>query len=173
MRVAQIWQCCGHPTILISHCCRIPSHIESHISLCLASEYGSLSHLSLLRALPTCQCAMAIAKKNQEPSTASQICVCVGSKILPSGANALWRGITPTVCSEALVAPYCAMPRDYLSDTPPGAIPPPPFLSVSPLESMRSGGAIPPPQKGYLGDTCRIPYDNKANIARYGWGLLS
>ena len=32
-----------------------------------------------------------------------------------------------------------------------GAIPPPPFLSVSPLENMRSGGAIPPPpppQKG-------------------------
>ena len=29
-----------------------------------------------------------------------------------------------------------------------GAIPPPPFLSVSPLESMRSLGAIPPPTKG-------------------------
>ena len=76
-----------------------------------------------------------------------------------------------------LVAPYCAIPRDYLSDTPLlramgfsvsqhgqlGAIPPPPFLSVSPLESMRSGGAIPPPQKGYLSDTCAIPYENKAN----------
>ena len=49
-----------------------------------------------------------------------------------------------------LVAPYCAIPRDYLSDTPLlramgllvsqhdqlGAIPPPPFLSISPLESM-------------------------------------
>ena len=44
-----------------------------------------------------------------------------------------------------------------------GAIPPPPFLSVSPLESMRSGGAIPPPQKGYLSDTFAIPYENKAN----------
>ena len=45
-----------------------------------------------------------------------------------------------------------------------GAIPPPPFLSVSLLESMRSGGAIPPPpQKGYLSDTCAIPYENKAN----------
>ena len=68
-----------------------------------------------------------------------------------------------------LVAPYCAIPRDYLSDTPLlramgflvsqhgqlGAIPPPPFLGVSPLESMRSGGAIP--LKGvsqrYLRDT--------------------
>ena len=58
-----------------------------------------------------------------------------------------------------LVAPYCAIPRDYLSDTPLlramgflvsqhgqlGATPPPPFLSVSPVESMRSGGAISPP----------------------------
>ena len=39
----------------------------------------------------------------------------------------------------------------------------PPFLSVSPLESMGSGGAIPPPQKGYLSDTCAIPFENKAN----------
>ena len=64
-----------------------------------------------------------------------------------------------------------------------GAIPPPPFLSISPLESMRSGGAIPPPQKGYLSDTSAIPYENKANgcdtplcdtiskgyCKRYGW----
>ena len=44
-----------------------------------------------------------------------------------------------------------------------GAIPPPPFLSVSPVESMRSGGAIPPSPKGYLSDTGAIPYENKAN----------
>ena len=44
-----------------------------------------------------------------------------------------------------------------------GAIPPPPFLSVSPLESMQSGDAILPPQKGYLSNTCAIPYENKAN----------
>ena len=37
------------------------------------------------------------------------------------------------------------------------------FLSNSPLESMRSGGAIPPPQKWYLSDTCAIPYENEAN----------
>ena len=77
-----------------------------------------------------------------------------------------------------LVAPSFAILRDYLSDTPLlramgfsvsqhgqlGAIPPPPFLSVSPLENMRSGGAIPPPppQKGYLSDTCAIPFENKA-----------
>ena len=74
------------------------------------------------------------------------------------------------------LAPYCAIPRDYLSRTPLlramgfvpqhgqlGAIPPPPFLSVSPLESMCSGGAIPPPPKGYLSDTCAIHVKNKAN----------
>ena len=47
-----------------------------------------------------------------------------------------------------------------------GAIPSPPFLSVSPLESMRSGGAIPPPPntKGvYLSDADAIPYENKEN----------
>ena len=62
---------------------------------------------------------------------------------------------------KPLVAPYFAIPRDYLGDTSllramgflvsqhgqSGAIPPPPFLSLSPLESMRSGGAIPPPSK--------------------------
>ena len=69
-----------------------------------------------------------------------------------------------------VVATYCAIPRDYLSDTPPframgflvsqhgqlGAIPPPPFLSISPLESMQSGGAIPPTKgvsQRYLRDT--------------------
>ena len=46
-----------------------------------------------------------------------------------------------------------------------GAIPPPPFLRVSPLKSMRIGCAIPPPphKKGYLGDTCATPHENKAN----------
>ena len=79
--------------------------------------------------------------------------------------------------NTTLVAPYCSIPRDYLSDTPPlramgflvsqhgqlGAKPPLPFLSIALFESMRSGGAIPPPQKGYLSDTCAIPYENKAN----------
>ena len=77
--------------------------------------------------------------------------------------------------NPSLVAPYCAIPRDFLSDTPLlrsmgflvsqhgqlSAIPPPPFLGVSPLESMRSGGAIPPPQKGYLSDTCTTPYETR------------
>ena len=49
-----------------------------------------------------------------------------------------------------------------------GAIPPPPpFLSISPLESRRNGVRYPPPpQKGYLSDTCAIPYENKAKRVR-------
>ena len=79
--------------------------------------------------------------------------------------------------SIALVAPYCAIPRDYLSDTPLlramgflvsqhgqlGAIPPPPFLRVSPPGEHPKWRCDTHPQKGYLGDTCAIPYENKAN----------
>ena len=100
-----------------------------------------------------------------------------------------WIGILP------LVAQYCAIPRDYLSDTPPlramgllvsqhdqlGAIPPLPFLSVSPLESMRSGGAIPPLKRGIAAIRARYPMKtrqmgaippsailSRKGIARYG-----
>ena len=94
------------------------------------------------------------------------------------------------------MAPYCAIPRDYLSDTPLlramgfsvsqhgqlGAIPPPPFLSVSPLEYMRSRGAIPPPLKrGISAILARYPLKtrqmgaippsailSRKGIARYG-----
>ena len=69
----------------------------------------------------------------------------------------------PSTIGQGLVAPYCAIPRDYLSDAPLlrtmgvlvsqhdqfGAIPPCPFLSLSSLERMRSGGAIPPPLARY------------------------
>ena len=92
-------------------------------------------------------------------------------------------------------APYCAIPRDYLSDTPLlramgflvsqhgqfGAIPPPPFLSISPFESMRSGGAIPPHKRGISAILARyhmktrqmgaIPPSailSRRGIARYG-----
>ena len=87
--------------------------------------------------------------------------------------------------TSALVAPYCTIPRDYLSDTPHivrygvfgaghvidqfGAITPSLFFELSPLESMRSGGAIPPPppdKMGYLSDTCAIPHENKAKWVR-------
>ena len=73
--------------------------------------------------------------------------------------NHLWNNFGGG-CTD-LVAPYCAIPRDYLSDIPLlramglfvsqhgqlGAIPPPPFPSVSPVESIRSGGAIGPPPR--------------------------
>ena len=42
----------------------------------------------------------------------------------------------------------------------------PPFLSLSPLENMRSGGAIPQ-NKGCLSATCAIPHENKATWVRY------
>ena len=48
-----------------------------------------------------------------------------------------------------------------------GAMPPPPFLSASALESMRSGGAIPLPQQRHRCDTCVLPYENKAKRMRY------
>ena len=96
---------------------------------------------------------------------------------------------------KVLVAPYCAIPRDYLSDTPLlramgflvsqhgqlGAIPPPAFLSGSPLDSMRSGGAIPPLKRGISAILARYPMKtrqmgaippsailSRKGIARYG-----
>ena len=74
------------------------------------------------------------------------------------------------------MAPYCAIPRDYLSDTPPiarygvlvsqhgqlGAIPPPPFSERFPIGEHAKWRCDTPPQKGYLSDTCAIPYENKA-----------
>ena len=92
------------------------------------------------------------------------------------------------------------IPRDYLSDTPllramgfwvsqhgqSGAIPPPPFLSISPLGSMRSGGAIPPPpqRRGISAILARYPMKtrqvgaippsailSRKGIARYGGGI--
>ena len=99
-------------------------------------------------------------------------------------------------CYTPLVAPYRAIPRDYLSDTPLlramgflvsqhgrlGAIPPAPFLSTSSLESMRSGGAIIPPHKrGISAILTRDPMNqaqtraippsailSRKGIARYG-----
>ena len=94
------------------------------------------------------------------------------------------------------MAPYCAIPRDYLSDTPLlramgflgsqhgqlGAIPPPPFLSISPVESIRKAEARDPPQKrGISAILARYPMKtrqmgaippsailSRKGIARYG-----
>ena len=62
-----------------------------------------------------------------------------------------------------------------------GATPPPPFLSISALESMRGGGAIPPPEKGISAILVRYPRKtrqtgaippsailSRKGIARYG-----
>ena len=97
-----------------------------------------------------------------------------------------------------LVSEYCAIPRDYLSETPPiarygvfgvstrpiGCDTPSSFSERFPLwrTCKVEVRPPPPPQKGYLSDTCAIPYENKANgcdtppsailsrkgIARYG-----
>ena len=78
------------------------------------------------------------------------------------GVSGYFQGVFPYALSAdfsefgVVAAPYCAIPRDYLSDTPLlramgllvsqhdqfGAVAPPPFLSLSPLESMRSGGPL-------------------------------
>ena len=50
-----------------------------------------------------------------------------------------------------------------VSTWPIGCDTPSPFSERFPFENIRNGGAIPPPQKGYLSDTCAIPYENKAN----------
>ena len=85
------------------------------------------------------------------------------------------------------MAPYCAIPRDYLSDTPLlramgflmsqhgqlGAIPPLPFLSASPVESMRSGGAIPPLRRGISAILARYPVKTRQMGAIPGGGGIS
>ena len=81
-------------------------------------------------------------------------------------------------CPGPLVAPYRAIPRDYLSDTPLlytmgslgvsawpiGCDTPSPFSERFPLGEHAKWRCDnpPPPQKGYLSDTCAIPYENKA-----------
>ena len=103
---------------------------------------------------------------------------CGKFRTLTTHSPQIW-GVTihpPNLRGESLVAPYCAIPRDYLSDTPLlramgflvsqhgqlSAIPPPPFLSISPFESMRSGGAIPPLKRGISAILARYPMKNKA-----------
>ena len=85
------------------------------------------------------------------------------------------------------VTPYCATPRDYLTDTPLlramgflvsqhgrlGAIPPPPFLSVSPLDSMRSGGAIPLLKRGISAILARYPMKTRQTGAVPPSAILS
>ena len=105
-------------------------------------------------------------------------------------------GVSSLLSILNLVAPYCAIPRDYLSDTPllramgflvsqhsqKGAIPPPPFLSISPLrEHAKWGCDTPPLQRGISAILARYPMKtrqmgaippsailSRKGIARYG-----
>ena len=77
---------------------------------------------------------------------------------------------------KLLVAPYCAIPRDYLSDTRYCALwgfwclnmtnwvryPLPLFWAFPPWKACEVEVRYPPPQKGHLSDTCTIPCENKA-----------
>ena len=47
-----------------------------------------------------------------------------------------------------------------------GAIPPPPCLSISPLESMRSGGAIAPLKRGISAILARYPIKPRGYLAK-------
>ena len=50
--------------------------------------------------------------------------------------------------------PYCAIPRDYLGDTP--------LLRDMGFSVSQLCAIPPPPYLGCLSDTCAIPYENKA-----------
>ena len=76
--------------------------------------------------------------------------------------------------SLPLVAPYCEIPRDYLSNIPLGfgvsqhdhfgAITPPPFLTLWRACEVE---VLSPPQRRYLSDICKVPHENKAKWVRY------
>ena len=89
---------------------------------------------------------------------------------------------------QNLVAPYCAIPRDYLSDTPllralwgfwclkmaNRVRYPPPFLSISPVENMQSGAAIPPPLKrGISAILARYPRKTRQTARDISSAILS
>ena len=117
------------------------------------------------------------------------------TKFAPKLSEAQWVLFSETVLLKQysarflpLVAPYCALPRDYLSDTPLfrsmrflvsqngqlGAILPPPCLTLSPVESMRSGGAIPPPLKrGISAILARYPMKTRQMGARPPSAIVS
>ena len=111
-------------------------------------------------------------------------------------AAALGQGKPPS--GETLVAPYRAVPRDYLSDTPLlramgflvsqhgelGAIPPPPFLSVSPWRACEVEVRYPPFKRGISATLARYPMKtremgaiplsailSRKGIVRYGGGI--
>ena len=79
---------------------------------------------------------------------------------------------------HSLSGPRIARYRETISAIPPllramgflvsqhgqlGAIPPPTFSERFPLAEHAKCRCDTPPQKGYLSDTCAIPYENKAS----------
>ena len=67
--------------------------------------------------------------------------------------------VAPYRETVSAIPPYCALWGFWCLNMANWVRYPSPFLGVSPLESMRSGGAIPPPTKGvsqrYLSNTTR------------------
>ena len=62
------------------------------------------------------------------------------------------------------IPPYCALWGFLVSQHGQlGAITPSPFSEHFPLGEHVKWRCDTPPQKGYLSDTCAIPYENKAN----------
>ena len=69
-------------------------------------------------------------------------------------------------CRRSLVGPYCALPRDYLSDTPYCVLWACKCLNMAklgaiPLALACAQGAIPTVQEGYLSDTCARPHEQR------------
>ena len=116
----------------------------------------------------------AWAYKDHTSNQLSQSLSTVVSKLIITDRDFFLGGINFRLQIQkcaALGGPYCAIPRDYLSDTPLlramgflvsqhgqlGAIPPAPFLSVSPLGEHAKWRCDTPPSKGvsqrYLRDT--------------------
>ena len=61
------------------------------------------------------------------------------------------------------IPPYCALWVFGVSTWPTGCDTPPLFCAFPPWRACEGEVRYPPPQKGYLSDTCAIPYENKAN----------
>ena len=128
-------------------------------------------------------------------SFSSEVLVCSESHVFGLRLSTSDQGCTLLRILVFFVTLYSAIPRDYLSDSPLlrameflvsqhgqliGCDIPSPRLSASPLESMRSGGAIPPHKRGISATLARyhmktrqtgaIP--SRKGIVRY-WGVVS
>ena len=149
--------------------CKLKAYCGTSLTSCPGS--GFLISAQLRRnpeyshvLLPDCGCDRFAL--HQPPDDGSS--PCHGRTMAGAGeehASALVVPYRAIRCRETISAIrlYCAYGVVQLgvSTWPIGAIPPPPFLSVSPLESMRSGGAIAPHTRR-ISAILAIPYENKA-----------